>query len=113
MPRVEVTALNASARHAIVPFPIRVTGGAVIYTSNALSVQGMKGAIGESTFNGVNARLSLNSPNLFTAQQGSVLLALEELFGWAAAQAKIAKQLEDFKSCPAGWPCRSHSWTFH
>ncbi len=95
VPRVEVTALNVSARHAMVPFPIRVTGGALTYTSDALSVQGMNGAIGQSSFKEISARLGLNSPYPLSAQRGSVLLAVEELFRWAAAQPDLAKQLED------------------
>jgi AsmA-like protein len=102
VPRVEVSAIKASARHDLVPFPIRVAGGAVIYADNAVSVQGLDGAIGESTFTGVGARLSLGTPTVLTSQQGSVLLALDQLFGWAAAQPQFAKPLEGVKSVSGG-----------
>jgi hypothetical protein len=98
VPRVEVSAIKASVRHDPVPFPIRVAGGAVTYANQLLSVQGLDGAIGQSTFSGVSARLGLSTPNVLTAQQGSVLLALDELFGWAAGQRQFAKPLEGVKS---------------
>jgi hypothetical protein len=98
IPRVEVSAIKASARHDVVPFPIRVAGGAVIYADHVVSVQALEGAIGESTFNGVNARLGLSTPAVLTAQQGSVVLALDQLFGWAVAQARFVKPLEGVKS---------------
>jgi hypothetical protein len=98
VPHVEVSAIKASARYEIVPFPIRIAGGELTYTNEALSVRALDGAIGQSTFSGVNARLGLSTPNVLTAQQGSALLALEELFRWAAAQQQFAKQLEGVKT---------------
>ena len=98
LPRVEVSRIAASARHDAVPFLIRVAGGALSYTSQAVSVQELEGAIGQSTFSAVSARLGLSAPNLLSAQQGSVLLALEELFLWAGAQPQFAKQLEGVKA---------------
>jgi len=97
-PHVEVSAIKASARHDVIPFPIRVTGGAVDYTNDALSVHELEGSIGQSTFNAVNARLGLTGPSRLSAQQGSVSLALEELFLWARGQPQFAKQLEDVKT---------------
>ena len=102
VPRVEASAIKASARHDVVPFPIRIADGAVTYANQALSVRGLDGAIGQSTFGGVSARLGLSTPSVLTAQQGSVLLALEELFRWAAAQPKLAKQLEGVKAVSGG-----------
>ena len=98
VPRVEASSIKASARHDVVPFPIRVTGGAVTYANDTLSMQGLDGAIGQSTFSGVSARLGLSAPNVLTAQQGSVVLALAELFDWAAAQRQFAQPLEGVKS---------------
>ncbi len=102
VPRVEASAIKAHARHDLVPFPIIVAGGAVIYAPQAVSLQALNGAIGRSTFSGVSARIGLSAPNVLTAQQGSVLLALDELYGWAAAQRQFAKQLEDVKSVSGG-----------
>jgi len=96
--RVEASGVQASARYAPVPFPIRIARGAVTFTGDALSVQGVDGAIGLSTFTGVSATLGLSAPNLLSAQQGSVSLALEELFRWAVTQPELAKQLEGVKT---------------
>jgi len=96
--RVEASGIQASARYAPVPFPIRITRGALTFTGDAFSVQGLDGSIGLSSFTGVSARLDLNAPTLLSAQQGSVSLALEELFHWAVAQPQLAKQLEGVKT---------------
>ena len=96
--RVEASGIKASARYALVPFPIHIARGALIFTDQALSVQGVDGAIGLSSFTGVSARLGLDAPNVLSAQQGSALLALEELFHWAVAQPQLAKQLDGVKS---------------
>ena len=97
VPRVDVTALSASVRHDLVPFPIRIARGALTYTTPALSVQGVDGAIGESTFTGVSARLGMNAPYVLSAQQGSAVAALGQLFHWAAAQPQFAKPLAAVK----------------
>jgi len=102
LPHVEVSAIKASARHELVPFPIRIAGGALTYTNDAVSVRVLDGAVGQSTFTGVSARLGLNTPNVLSAQQGSALLALEELFRWAAAQPQFAKQLDGVKTVSGG-----------
>jgi hypothetical protein len=60
-------------------------------------VQGVDGAIGESTFTGVSARLGMNAPYVLSAQQGSVVAALGQLFHWAAAQPEFAKPLAGVK----------------
>ena len=98
LPHVEATSLKASARHELVPFPLRVTGGTVTYTNDAVSVRALDGAVGQSNFSGVDARIGLKVPNEVTAHQGSVQLALEELFRWAAGQPQFAKPLESVKS---------------
>ena len=97
VPRVDVTALRASARHDLVPFPIRIARGALTYTTPSLSVQGLDGAIGESTFTGVSARLGMKAPYVLSAQQGSAVAALGQLFHWAATQPQFSKQLAGVK----------------
>ena len=83
--RVEVSSLTASARHDLVPFPIRIARGGLTYAGPTLTVQGLGGAIGQSTFDAVSAQLGLSSPYPLTSQQGSVVAGLEELFHWASA----------------------------
>ena len=100
--RVEVSSLNASARHDLVPFPIRIARGGLTYSGPTLTFEGLGGAIGESTFNGVSAQLGLSSPYPLTSQQGTVVAALEELFHWASAQPRFAKQLEGVKQVSGG-----------
>ena len=97
VPRVDVTALRASARHVLVPFPISIVRGALTYTTPSLSVQGVGGAIGESTFTGVSARLGMKAPYVLSAQQGSAVAALGQLFHWAATQPQLSKQLAGVK----------------
>jgi hypothetical protein len=95
--RVDVSSLRASARHDLVPFPIRIAGGTLSYAGSLLSMRGLEGAIGQSTFAGVSAELGLNPPYLLNAQKGSAVAALEELFHWAAAQPRFSAPLEGVK----------------
>ena len=113
VPRIEASAIKASARHDVVPFPIRIAGGTVTYTNQAVSAQGVDGAIGQSTFSGVSARLGLSSPNVLTAQQGTVLLALDELFSGRPLNASSRSRSKTSSPCRAAWRCRYPSWTFH
>ncbi len=95
VPRVDVQAIKASGRHAAVPFPIRISGGHLAYMDEALSAQLLDGQIGASSFSGVSARLGLKSPNALHVEQGSALLALEELFRWLSSEPSLAEQLKD------------------
>jgi AsmA-like C-terminal region len=98
VPRVDVQAINASGRHAGVPLPIRITGGRLGYMDEAFSAQELEGQVGESSFSGVNAHLGLKSPATLNLEQGSALLALEELFRWLSSEPSLAEQLKDVQA---------------
>ena len=100
--RVDVSALQASARHDLVPFPIRITRGALNYAGPLLSVRGLDGTIGQSTFTGISASLGLNPPYVLSAQQGSAVAALDELFHSAATQPRFSRQLGEIKQVSGG-----------
>jgi hypothetical protein len=101
-PRVEVSALSASARSGAVPFPVSLSGGRLTYADGALSVQRMDGAIGHSSFAGLSARLGLEAPYPLRVQGGSAVLALEELFRFLAGTTKLAEQLKGVDAVSGG-----------
>ncbi len=98
VPRVDFMSLNASAHYAAVPFEIHISDGGGSYTTQALAIRGLRGTIGRSTFDSIDAGLSLTGPMVVSASRGAVHLALAELFTWATSQPKLAKPLDGVKS---------------
>jgi hypothetical protein len=98
VPRVDFSQLHAFAHYAAIPFPVRIIDGGGTYSPAALSVRGLRGTIGHSTFDSLDAALALAGPMVVTASRGSVHLALPELFHWASQQPKLAKQLDSVRS---------------
>ena len=111
VPRVEVTALDVSARHAMVPFPIRVTRGALTYTSEALSVQGMNGAIGQSSFKEISARLGPIHPTHSARSEDRCCSRSKSCSAGRPPSQTSRNSSKTSSPSPAAWPCRSHSWT--
>ncbi|HTS55645.1 MAG TPA: hypothetical protein VMH26_20440, partial [Burkholderiales bacterium] len=97
VPRVDVQAIKASGRYAGVPLPIRITGGRLGYMNEAFSAQELEGQIGQSSFSGVRAHLGLKGPTTLNLEQGSALLALEELFRWLSSEPSLAEPLKDVR----------------
>ncbi len=98
VPRVDFSELRAAAHYAAIPFPIRIIDGGGSYSPAALSVRALRGTIGHSTFDSLDAGVALTGPMVVTATRGSVHLALPELFHWASQQPKLAKQLDSVRS---------------
>jgi len=94
--RIDVSGLQATARHAKVPFaiPIRLTRGQMNYVDDAFLAQDLDGAIGTSTFAGIGARIGAKAPNELSASKGSAQLALGELLRWAAAFPESSKHVD-------------------
>lgn len=98
VPGVTATDLRLSARYDRIPFPVRIARGTVTYTSKAIAANGLGGFVGQSSFDGLAARVSLTGATMITATQGSVQLALPELFAWARTQPDLAKPLDSVRS---------------
>lgn len=92
-PRVDVTDLQLSGRHAAIPFPVRVTRGAVGYAEDTVTVRDLGGAIGRSAFAGLGGRVSLKAPFAVSGGRATVVLSLDELLRWARSRPELARRL--------------------
>jgi len=97
--RLEISEIQTTTHHAKVPFalPVQLARGEFRYVDNAMYVQDLSGAIGQSTFKDVGARIGIDAPNALGAGKGSFSLALDELMRWAAALPKLSKHLTDIE----------------
>src|SRR6185436_11559198 len=64
--RADVSDMKFIARHRAVPLPIQVSNGRAAYTGEAVSLHGVDGYIGESSFTGLNASFGVRPPYRFS-----------------------------------------------
>jgi uncharacterized protein involved in outer membrane biogenesis len=87
--QVEATASDASLKLTQLPWKLSVQGAQIAASEKELHVSGLSGALGESSFSQVAARLDLGKPMRLTAASGRATLKLEQWLPWLRQQAPI------------------------
>ena len=87
--QVEATASDASVKLAQLPWKLSVQGAQIAASEKELHISGLSGALGESSFSQVAARLDLGKPLRLTAGSGRATLKLEQWLPWLRQQAPI------------------------
>jgi uncharacterized protein involved in outer membrane biogenesis len=82
--------------HDALPYALAVSGGAARYDGRVLSVQGLAGRLGGSSFSALTGVLGLQAPYPLRLSGGRGDVALTELYRWLARQPAIAPVLEGY-----------------
>ena len=86
---------DAVARVRQLPWPIGLRAGRLAVTPARVSIAGMRGTIGESSFSDVGLRLKPGNEPRVESATGQATLALDQLYPWAQSQEKLAEALKD------------------
>jgi hypothetical protein len=71
---------NLSARYEPLPYPVRITGGRLSYAGTDLSIVGVTGRMGQSTFSKLKASLNWKKAPWLKIRSGAFTLRVEEIF---------------------------------
>jgi uncharacterized protein involved in outer membrane biogenesis len=85
-----------SVVHDAIPYALAVSAGSARYDRGVLSVQGLAGRLGGSTFSALTGRLALQAPYRLRLSGGRGDVALTELYRWLVRQPAIASRLDGY-----------------
>jgi hypothetical protein len=83
--RVEVSEMNLSARYRRVPFPVTIKGGSFTYDKEQISVKDLAGAVGQTTFSGIAARMEQGREPRLAVRSGAMRIHAAEIYGWLSS----------------------------
>lgn len=96
--KVAVDDMNIMTRYEPLPFPLAVTGGNFFFDEKTLKLADSEGSIGESSFTGLTARLSLTDPSDLEITSGQLSISADEIYPWITSFEKIQPVLRDVRS---------------
>lgn len=80
------------------PLPLALSSGRTTVTAREVSIREASGALGNSRFRGVDARIRTTAPLRVESAQGRATLALAELLRWARSQPTLAETLRPLQA---------------
>jgi hypothetical protein len=97
-PRIEIEEMSLSARYDRIPFPVMVESVQGGYDGEKISVQNLKGSIGQSSFKEISAQISLGTTPYLVVPSGRGSIATDEFFSWLTSIERFKVPLQDIKS---------------
>ena len=92
---LDVRDSDAAARVPQIPWAIGLRAGRMTVEPARVSVAGLRGTLGASSFTAVAARLRLGKEPRIESASGQATLVLDQLYPWAQRQEKLAALLKD------------------
>ena len=89
---------DAAVRVRQLPWPVSLHGGRASGSPDRVSLSGIRGALGASSFADVAAQLTLGRKPRINSASGRVTLSLTELYPWMRSQKQLAEPLHDIAS---------------
>ncbi|MFZ2196452.1 MAG: hypothetical protein WAV13_01875, partial [Thermodesulfovibrionales bacterium] len=96
--KIAVEDMNLTARYEPLPFPLAITGGRLSFDEKTVGLADSGGSIGESSFSGLTARLSLASPYALEITSGQMSISVDEIYPWITSFEEIRPVLKDVRS---------------
>ena len=101
--RVEVSDMNLSARYQRIPFPVTIKGGSFTYDEEQVSVKDLAGAVGQTTFSGIAARMDQGREPRLAVLSGTMRIHAGEMYDWLSSLSN-AGIVTDITSATAASP---------
>ncbi len=95
---LEITRSDASIRLRSVPWPVLLHAVRASISPSQVSVSGLQGTLGRSTFSDLGATLALDPQLRVTSASGHTELVLEEIYPWLRSQLESSEFLSDIDS---------------
>jgi len=92
---LEVRDSDAAARVPQLPWAIGLRAGRMTVEPTRMSIAGLQGTLGASSFTAVAARVTLGNVPRIQAASGQATLVLDQLYPWAQQQERLAALLKD------------------
>ena len=93
--RVMVSDMNLSARYQRIPLPVTLTGGAFSYDEQQVSVRDLTGAVGQTTFSGITARMDQGKTPRLALVAGKMRIHAGEMHDWLSSVEQLRPSLKD------------------
>ncbi len=96
--RVEVSDMNLSARYRRIPFPVTINGGSFTYGEEGVSIKDLAGAVGQTAFSGIAARVDQGREPRLAVLSGTMRIHAGEIYRWLASQEKMKASLREISA---------------
>jgi hypothetical protein len=100
--RVAVSDVNLSMGYRRIPFPVTVKGGSFTYDKEGISVKDLAGAVGQTTFSGIAARVDQGGEPQLAVLSGAMRIDTGEIYRWIASQEKMKASLREISAVSGG-----------
>ena len=95
---VEITRSSASIRLRSLPWPVSLQAVRASISPGQVSVSGLQGTVGRSSFSDLGATLALEPQLRATSASGQTTIALEEIYPWLRSHLESPELLNDIDS---------------
>lgn len=95
MVTVDASRFDLSAVYSRIPFPVTLSGGRFFYQGRGIRLQGVKGAIGNSTFSDLAAGIAWKAAPHLSISSVSGEVAVNELASWLGDRFPLCRPAED------------------
>jgi hypothetical protein len=96
--RVEVSEAHLTARHNLIPYPIKIDGGYFVYEGNRITLQNFNADIGNSSFARLSTTIDWTRTPSFTVNSEAANFDLGQLYSWLKSFDAIKKNLAQLRS---------------
>jgi len=88
-PRVEVDGFQATGKYGRIPFPVTLSGNRFQYFGKTISLEKVKGKIGDSSFSGLSGTIDWTREPELHVTSGQAGIDIDEVYPWLASYDKF------------------------
>ena len=94
---VDVSSFNLKAVYDPVPYPILIRSGRLHYDDSGLTVKQLTGALGKSSFSGIDGGLKWEPKTHLSISGGTLGIVLDEIYPWFVLSPELKKNVGEIK----------------
>ena len=95
--RAEVNPINIQAQYKLIPYPVSIDSGRILFEGLKIQSQQLQGKIGSSTFTDYTDRISWEDEPFVDIQSGNFHVVMDEIFPWLASESRLKDVLRDIE----------------
>jgi hypothetical protein len=95
--KIDVSALELSARYKTVSYPMGIKGGRFLYDDRSIAVEDLSGSVGQSAFTGLTGRIDWKRQPDFEIRSGKCRMICEEIFPWLSSLEALSDIRDDYR----------------
>jgi len=88
---VSASEIKVSARHRSLPFPLKVSDGALSYENEQLQIKSLSGSLGTSAFAELSGTIGFGSAKTFSITSGTSRIVIKDILPWLSSFKPVSR----------------------